>query len=393
MAADTASVTSAATRTSKAPPSAAAPGGQFHRYPWWAPRFWHGMTLGVWLRFAAKNGFRISPTRWPMAVGITIVSLFNTALSLLQQLLLGRRIASSSIDHPPIFIIGHWRSGTTYLHELLVLDDRFAFPTTYECFAPSHFLISDWLVAKYMKFLLPAKRPMDNMAAGWDLPQEDEFALCNLGVGSPYKTMAFPNRPPQDAEYLELKQLNSSDRARWKAGMRLFLSRVAYRKQRPIVLKSPPHTARVRTLLELFPDAKFVHIVREPVSVYLSTVRLWRSLYQVQGLQVDNGHDVSEYVLSTFQRMYDSFEEDRPLLKPGQYFEVRYEDLVADPVGQIRAMYQQLSLGDFAHVRPQLEAFLETKKDYQTNRFGPPDDVKAMVYERWRTFADKYGYS
>jgi hypothetical protein len=56
-------------------------------------------------------------------------------------------------------------------------------------------------------------------------------------------------------------------------------------------------------------------------------------------------------------------------------------------------MYQQLSLGDFAHVRPQLEAFLETKKDYQTNRFGPPDDVKAMVYERWRTFADKYGYS
>jgi hypothetical protein len=390
---DTASIAPAPAPTGKSKLGAAAPGGKFHRYPWWAPRFWHGMTLGVWLRFAAKNGFRISPTRWPMAAGITIVSLFNTALALVQQLLLGRRIAKSPIEHPPIFIIGHWRSGTTYLHELLVLDDGFAFPTTYECFAPSHFLISDWLVAKYMKFLLPAKRPMDNMAAGWDLPQEDEFALCNLGVGSPYKTMAFPNRPPQDADYLDLKQLSSSNLARWKAGMRLFLKRVAYRKPRPIVLKSPPHTARVRTLLELFPNARFVHIVREPVSVFLSTVRLWRSLYQVQGLQADNGHDVSEYVLSTFERMYASFEEDRRLLKRGQYFEVRYEDLVADPQGQIRAMYERLNLGDFERVRPRLEEFLVAKKDYQTNRFEPPAEVRSMVYARWAEFARRYGYA
>ncbi len=373
--------------------AAAVPGGKFHRYPFWAPRFWHGMTLGVWLRFAAANGFRISPTRWPMALGITIVSLFNSALWLLQKLLLGRRIERSAIEHPPVFIIGHWRSGTTYLHELLVLDDRFTYPTTYECFAPSHFLISNWLVARYMKFLLPSKRPMDNMAAGWHLPQEDEFALCNLGLGSPYKTMGFPNRPPQDAEYLDLKELSSIDRDRWKRGMLSFLKHVAYRKPRPIVLKSPPHTARVRTLLELFPDAKFVHIVREPVNVFMSTVRLWRSLYQVQGLQADNGHDVTEYVLSTFERMYRSFEEDRPLLTEDQYYEVRYEDLVADPVAQIRAMYEQLDLGDFAQLRPRLEAFLEAKKDYQTNRFEPPEEIRTMVAERWGEFAKRYGYA
>jgi hypothetical protein len=136
-----------------------------------------------------------------------------------------------------------------------------------------------------------------------------------------------------------------------------------------------------------------VHIVREPVSVFLSTVRLWRSLYQVQGLQADNGHDVSEYVLSTFERMYASFEEDRRLLKPGQYFEVRYEDLVADPQGQIRTMYERLNLGDFERVRPRLEAFLVAKKDYQTNRFEPPAEVTSMVYTRWAEFARRYGYA
>jgi hypothetical protein len=351
------------------------------------------MTVGVWLRFAARNGFRISPTRWPMAVLITLVSLFNTLLWLVKELIYGGGVEKSELTHAPIFIVGHWRSGTTYLHELLVLDDRFAFPTTYECFAPSHFLVSDWLIARYMKFLLPSKRPMDNMAAGWDLPQEDEFALCNLGVGSPYTTMGFPNRPPQDVEYLDLKDLDETQRARWKAGMLSFLKDVAYRKPRPIVLKSPAHTARIRTLLELFPQAKFVHIVRDPVNVFMSTVRLWRSLYDVQGLQVDDGHDITEYVLSTFERMYDSFEEDRTLLKENQYYEVRYEDLVADPVEQVRAMYQKLDLGDFEHVRPKLEAFLEAKKDYQTNRFEPPEEVRAIVGERWGEFARRYGYA
>jgi hypothetical protein len=135
-----------------------------------------------------------------------------------------------------------------------------------------------------------------------------------------------------------------------------------------------------------------VHIVRDPVNVFMSTVRLWRSLYEVQGLQADNGHDVTEYVLSTFEKMYESFEEDRPLFKPGQCYDVRYEDLVADPLGQLRTIYETLRLGDFDCVRPRLEAFLDTKKDYQTNRFEPPAEVQARVYERWRDFARRYGY-
>ena len=94
-------------------------------------------------------------------------------------MLLGRRIAQQPIKDAPIFIIGHWRSGTTLLHELMSLDERFTFPTTYECFVPNHFLISAWFDA-WLKCLLPKQRPMDNMALGWDRPQEDEFALCNM---------------------------------------------------------------------------------------------------------------------------------------------------------------------------------------------------------------------
>ena len=372
----------------------AIPGGNtFHRYPFWAPRFWHGMTTGVWLRLVVRNHFRISFLRWGLFFTVTCVSVLNTFLWLVQKLFLGRRVERTKLEQPPVFIIGHWRSGTTYLHELLVLDDRFAYPTTYQCFAPTHFLISNWFVTQFMNFLLPSKRPMDNMAAGWHLPQEDEFALCNLGLGSPYFTMAFPNEPPQDEEYLDLKELSVDERERWKRGVLGFLKHVAYHQpDKPIVLKSPPHTARVRTLLELFPEARFVHIVRDPHVVFLSTLRLWRSLYQVQGLQVDDGHDVSEYVLEAFERMYRSLEEDRDLLRPSQFYEVRYEDLVRDPLGQLQAMYDQLGLGDFEHVRPTLEVHLQRTKDYKTNKFELSDDTKRLVDQRWGEFAQRYGY-
>src|SRR5262249_33511021 len=42
----------------------------------------------------------------------------------------------------PIFILGHWRSGTTLLHELLALDDRLLSPTTFQCFNPQRFLLT-----------------------------------------------------------------------------------------------------------------------------------------------------------------------------------------------------------------------------------------------------------
>jgi hypothetical protein len=62
-------------------------------------------------------------------------------------------------------------------------------------------------------------------------------------------------------------------------------------------------------------------------------------------------------------------------------------------MGQVSAMYARLGLSDFEHVRPRLAAFLEAKRDYQTNRFEPPDDVRAMVMERWRDFSKRYGYA
>ncbi|MHB1034426.1 MAG: sulfotransferase family protein [Pirellulales bacterium] len=359
----------------------------------WIPRFWDGMNFSAWLRILSRARFIVHWQCIGMAFMITLFSAANSLLGYLQTLIYGRRVARTEIKQPPIFILGHWRSGTTYLHELLILDERHTYPTTLECFAPHHFLLSEWFISRWLRFLAPARRPMDNVAVGWDRPQEDEFALCNMGLPSPYLTMAFPNGGFQDQDYLDFHGVAPEARARWKQKLLWFLKQVTFRKPKRIVLKSPPHTARIKLLLELFPDARFVHIVRDPYAIFPSTVNLWKSLYREQGLQSPRFEGLEDHVFETFNRMYASFDQERDLLGPGQFCEVRYEELVRDPVGQMRAIYDALELGEFDKALPAIEAYAANVADYQTNRFKLAPETRAEISRRWGEFIEKYGYA
>jgi omega-hydroxy-beta-dihydromenaquinone-9 sulfotransferase len=363
-----------------------------NRKPYWAPKFWHGMTFRVWLRLLVRNRFAVDFALWPVAVVVTAVSIVNSALALLQWMLFGRKIARTEIREPPIFIIGHWRSGTTLLHRLLVQDDRFAYPTTFDCFAPKSSLVTARFVRRWLGFLHPMRRLMDNMADGFDYPHEDEFALCSMGLESPYVQFAFPNRP-QGEEAVDFEGIAAAEVNRWKAGLRWFLQKLTLRTGKPIVLKSPPHTARIRLLLELFPDARFVHIVRHPFAVFPSMVWTRKLNYRAHGLQRPRFEGLEEFVYRNFLRMHRAFTEQRHLIPPGNLCEVRYEDLVRDPLGNMRAIYEQLNLGEFDRVRPVLDAYLAGQKDYQTNRFNVSSETRAEISRRWAEFMREYGYA
>jgi LPS sulfotransferase NodH len=160
------------------------------------------------------------------------------------------------------------------------------------------------------------------------------------------------------------------------------------------VLKSPPHTARVRWLLEVFPDAKFVHISRHPFTLFPSTIRLWKALCDVQGLQPDLPEYpwLEEEVYSNLEKMYDAYDEDRHLVPPGNLCELKYEDLIADPKGELQRVYSELGLGDFKRMEPGLDRYLQDTSDYKTNRYALPPDVEARVRQRWAKYFEVCGY-
>ncbi len=369
-------------------------GVKTNAYPMVSPRFWHGMRVGCWWRLLAKNGFRIAPSRLPIALGVSFFTPANDVLASLQSLIHGRRIHETQITSPPIFILGHWRSGTTLLHEMLVGDPRFACPNTYQCFAPSHFIVSEALMVRFGSFLLPKKRPMDNMAAGWHLPQEDEFALMNLGVPSPYLRIAFPQTQSPAMDYLTLAELSEKQRSEWREKLLWFMRALTYHTSgKQLVLKSPPHTGRMAELAKLFPGAKFIHLTRDPRKLFLSTMRLWKSLESVQALQNSQPESLMrEYVSECLTRMYTQFESDRTQIDSQNLVDIRYEDLVADPVETLRVLYQRLQLGDFSLIEPALRTRLERHQDYQPNTHASDPELEREILERWPDYARRYGY-
>lgn len=365
---------------------------QFHSYPWWSPRFWHGMPLGVWRDLVAEHGYRVSPSRWGLLGTITAAAAFNSLAEPLSMARFRRQLRQPPVTDPPLFIIGHWRSGTTLMHELLMLDDRFCCPNTYQCFAPGHFLLTEDLLTQAMSWMIPSKRPMDDVSAGWGRPQEDEFALANMGAPSPYRRMAFPVTSPDRPQALDLNTLSPAELAKWKQTVRRFLTLLSIRDPRRPVLKSPPHTARMAVLAEMFPEARFLHVVRDPFVVFPSTMRLWRSLHRVQGLQVDPGDSLERYVFTAFDEMYSAFDRDRAVLPPGRLYEIRYEDLVADPVARMQEVYQTLALGEFDRVLPDFERQAQSMKRYRTNTYSHDPRIVTEITSRWRPFIDRYGY-
>lgn len=359
----------------------------------WAPRVWLGMSFRGWWRLLAANRFDISPRRLHFAFGNSVGSLFNGPLGMLQEWIHGRKIRAMDFPDDPIFIIGHWRTGTTLLHELLIRDPRHTYATSYDCFAPNHTLITAWIVPRTVWWLLPKNRPMDNMPMAWDSPQEDEFAICNMGLGSPYLTIAFPNRAPQGQEFLDFRDVPEHVAESWKDRFRRFVNMITLRDKKRIVLKSPTHTARLRVLLEMFPRAKFVHIVRDPYTVFPSTMHLWRSVYQTDGLQVPDFDNLREHVFETFTRLYAELDATRPLVPEENFFELRYEDLIADPVGKMAAIYESLDLGDFELARPGVEAYCRETRNYKKNRYEMDPETRAEITERWGEQIRRYGYA
>jgi hypothetical protein len=376
-----------------APPPHASGRKNIPKHHVWAVKLWHGGHFFGWLRLLIRNRFAIGPCCLHALVFISFTSLVNTALRAVQELIWGRQLKKVEIVHAPLFIIGHWRTGTTLLHELLTLDDHHTYPTTYECFCPNHFLLTESWLSRLLRFFLPSERPMDNMPLAWNRPQEDEFALCNLGQPSPYLTIAFPNRRPQYPEFFDLENVPHEALERWKACFLRFLRQVTVRNPKRIVLKSPTHTYRIKVLLALFPDARFVHVVRNPYVVFPSTVNLWQSLYAHQALQHPTCQGLEDYVFDNFVRMYEKLEEARPWLDSSRFYELRYEDLVSDPVMQVRAIYEHLDLGDFDQILPKLKQYMENISDYKTNRYELSPELRDTITERWGQVIRRYGYA
>jgi hypothetical protein len=361
-------------------------------HPAVAPFWLAGGALLPWARLFLRNRRGTTWKCLPALVLTAPLSLISSGLGFVQQLVYGRRVAQTPIK-APIFIIGHWRSGTTLLHNLLALDSRHAAPNGYECIFPSHFLLTERWMLRILDWLPSFRRPMDDMLISPHSPQEDELALSLLGQPSSYLHLSFPNHSMPDPAYYDVESFATGAREAWKKTLFRFLQQLTWRHGRRMVLKSPAHSLRIRLLLELFPDARFIHIVRNPYEVFPSTMRMNNALLRFWAVQETTEGRLEEQVFDRGALLYERLEKEKGLVPPNRFHEMRYEDLVRDPVGQLRQLYSQLKLPGFDEVQPKIEQHMAQLAGYVSNKHELDERLRDEITRRWRAIIDRYGYS
>ena len=334
----------------------------------------------------------------PRALFVTLSTFLTSPLRLYESVRYGRIVKNTAIHPSPIFIIGHWRSGTTHMHHTMCQDKNHGYISTFQAFAPGLCLVGERIIKrpldKIAKKLHPT-REIDNIPLSLDNPQEEDIAIAAMSPHSYIQLFIFPRQAPYFFErYITFfNNLPESTLAEWKKIYLTIMRKATLRSGgKRLVIKNCADSARIKTLLDLFPDAKFIHIYRNPYYVFRSTLFLYRTALRWVQLQEISPDEIEAHVLRFYPQLMQRFLADKALIPAGNLVEVKYEDLEKDPLAQLRKVYETLSLPGFAAAEPAFRAYLDSIADYKKNVYEADDNVIAKVNQHWQFAFDALGY-
>jgi hypothetical protein len=341
------------------------------------------------MRLLKDAHFAVERNYWIVAMKSAVAGMINSILHRIQHALYHKKALPLATD--PIFIIGHWRSGTTFLHNLMCLDPNHTAPNTYECLFPNHFLLTESLAHRLIN-RHEGERCNDNMPVSLWGPQEDEIALANLGVPSPYLSALFPNQLDLYNDYYAIGQLPTIARQKWSTTFTTFLNQVSLKRKKQLVLKNPAHSFRIAHLLELYPESKFIHIVRNPHDVFRSTNDSLKAMHQSQGFHSPTFATLHDFIFDRYTALQTAILRDKKNIHPSRYIELRYEDLIQNPTAQLEKIYRHFHLPNVESIAGRIIPFMKNnpRRDAQKN-LSP--ELRQDVSMRWGTHIEHYGYN
>jgi hypothetical protein len=355
-----------------------------------------GIELPGWLEMLARNDFKVDREYFHRAAWITGWSLGTTALGRLEDSLYGRQLSAMEVDPEPLFLLGHWRSGTTHLHNLLGRDPNNTFSTVYQVVFPTCFLVTEKYLPKLTSGMLSETRTYDNVKQGWYESAEDEIALAKLTGLSPYISFMFPENAAKYEKYVDFMEVRDDERKKWKEAFIYFIKKIMIAtNNKRVVVKSCTHSARIRLILEMFPNARFVHIHRNPYEVFSSTLHMrshtdWENFFQIPEENYEQQRLEQTAIMG--QRIYERLIEDRKLIPEGNFIELRYEDFAGNELPYLKQIYEQFNLPGWEKYEATISPYLDSLKGYKRNKLKIDDQLKEFVYDRWRLVFDTFGY-
>jgi len=350
-----------------------------------------GIRMGPLMTLLRKHGFTPSPRNIGRLLFILQNAFWASFHAMREKKVYGEKLKSCTVPDDPVIIIGHWRTGSTFLHQILALDKQFVTPTFFQAVFPESFLVSERYFRPIMGALI-GKRPMDNVRLGFDDAQEDEFALVKLTLDSPLLKVIFPGEPGYFInDYQDFNPVQEK-KEMWKRQLTAFCTKIRRDSGRIVLLKNPAHSLRIPFLCETFPRARFIHLHRHPYKVVASSLHLWKVIARDNQLKGKPYFPELKEITEGLIKFYSVIERDLAALPDARYCEISYEALETDPMAEVKGIYKALGLEFTGNLEGRIRSFIEKTRDFKKNSYNFDDAQKAQVYHMMKKQFEHYHY-
>lgn len=356
------------------------------------------LPLFAFLKIARENGgFSIQRTKNVMSWLIKTVLLEPLRwMELATQL---KKVRQHTIRQDPVFILGFYRSGTSYLQQFMSQDDRFGYHTNFQMVFPDMMLCSERWLSPFLNFICRIFKihdPVHRVQLSFSFPGEEDGAMTTAvdprGAGWGY---FFPQKMMEYfRKYVLFDDVPEAEIEAWARSYLFLLKKISLAgNNKPLLLKSPPHTARIRLLLSLFPNARFILIHRHPLQVYASNKRFLKVTHSFYAVGSTRSVDLNSVILDTYAQTMQRYLLEKELIPVGNLVELPYEDFVQAPVARIKAVYKKLRLPDFSYCEAKMTAFAARQKKFVRLEHELPEKEKRRAVSQLAPFLKHWGYS
>ena len=338
-----------------------------------------GIKLDQLFRLLRRNQITYSPATIYRLAFLVQSACWSSIFSWIEKARYTKALKNTPAPIDPIFIIGHWRTGSTYLHQLMNLDPELCTPSLFEVAVPDSFLVSYPYYRPIFKQVVSEHRPMDQVKIGMDEPQEDEYAIYRMTNFSPLENLVFPKSNGYFLNHGSSFLPGGDQLIQWKKVVKEYYKKLSFRNKKRIVSKNPFNSFRITELHEMFPEAKFIHIVRHPYCVVPSTIHMWNILRKQNALNNNGAVPGFSEVVGVLRNLLETVEKDRAGLPPGSMVQIRFEDLEASPVEVLRSAYREIGLPFSEKLKEEILSFMAKNDTFRKNSFSLTAEEKAII--------------
>lgn len=351
------------------------------------------MKPGLLFRLIFRNKVTWSSTTIFRILFLLQSSLWSALFSFVEKIRYGKVLKNHPLPVDPVFIIGHWRTGSTFLHQLMSRDPNLAAPTLFQVAIPDGFMVSHAYYTPIFNSMVEAHRPMDNVKLGMDEPQEDEYALYRLTDQSPLERIVFPINHDYFLKDFDAFIPPPEKISRWSLAITKFYKKLSFKTGRRIVSKNPFNSMRIPLLIKLFPDARFILIGRDPLDVVPSTINMWNIILKQNALNHNFKTPSVKDVTLFMEKMHLQSIQDLQQLKKDRFTMVIFENLERKPVETLQEVYARLNLPFTPDFQKNLENFLTENSGFTKNSFSLTAAERQQIVENSEAYRSFFKYN